>query len=43
MSVPTVRRPHLGPKIRLLRTPPDRRVQIKRLVVWMRAIVKPVG
>jgi hypothetical protein len=43
MSVPTVRRPHLGPKTRLLRTPPDRRVQIKRLVILIRAIVKPIG
>jgi uncharacterized protein YjiS (DUF1127 family) len=33
MPVPTLRRPHLGPKIRLLSTPADRRVQIKRLVV----------
>ena len=41
MSVVTVRRQRLGPKVQL-RTPRDRRAQIKCLIVLMRAIVKPV-
>ena len=35
MSILTVRRPRAGPKVRLLRTPRDRRAQIKRLIVMM--------
>jgi hypothetical protein len=36
MSILTVRRPRLGPEVRRLRKPRDRRAQIKRLIVLMR-------
>ena len=39
MPILTVRRPRAGPKVRLLRTPRDRRAQIKPLAQIKRLIV----